>query len=101
MTYSESWESLAGRVRGLVQAGHLRSQYLMIRSDDNMILRKYLIEQCNSVVDEVNLFRSEFHSVLPTRIIRAIEQFDACAAELTKIKVTLKRRSSRSGHCWF
>ncbi len=77
MTYTDQWKALSSRIRGLMQAGQLHADYLAIQSSDNFGRGKRLREQCESVLNELRIFRDSFPHALPSAALSAINHFVA------------------------
>ena len=77
MTYTDQWKALSSRIRGLMQAGQLHAHFLAIQSSDNFGRGKRLREQCESVLNDLKIFRDHFQHALPSAALSAINQFVA------------------------
>lgn len=75
MTYLDQWTALAGRIRGLMQAGQLHAHFLNVRGSDSYGRGRHLRGQCASVLDALEAFRASFQALLPPAATTALENF--------------------------
>ncbi len=75
MTYLDQWKALAGRIRGLTQAGQLYADYLKVRSSDSFGRAKALRQQSASILTALEAFRDRFRQSFPPAALAAVENF--------------------------
>src|SRR5271168_1886744 len=75
MTYLDQWKPLASRIRGLMRAGQLNTDYLAVRSSDSFGRAKRLREQSASILTALEAFRDRFRQSLPPAALAALVDF--------------------------
>ena len=98
MTFLDQWKALAGRIRGLMQAGQLHADYLAIRSSDSFGRAKRLREQSASVLTALEAFRDRFRQSLPPEALTALENFVSQNSSL--IRSTIDSPDLREESAW-
>jgi hypothetical protein len=92
MSYTERWLALAGRIKGLQNAGELYALFQSYHQEDNYGAGKFLREQCGLVVAELEVFRTDFSQSLPSEAIARIDNFlNSRLAQAAKDAVTEQR----------
>ncbi|MFQ5953892.1 MAG: hypothetical protein ACE5JZ_02380 [Kiloniellales bacterium] len=75
MTYSDQWKALSSRICGLMRAGQLHADYLLIQSSDAYGRGKRLREQAEDVLAVIESFRDSFQHSLPPAALASIDKF--------------------------
>jgi hypothetical protein len=75
MTYVDQWKKIAGRIRGLSQAGHLHAQFLRVRSADTYGRARRLREQCEQVLGDLEVYRATYAQSLPPLGAACVDRF--------------------------
>ena len=76
MNYTDQWNALSGRIKGLIQAGTLYSQFLRVRSSDSHGSAELLRGQCESVLKDILSFRKIFEKSLPSASLSTIDKLE-------------------------
>ena len=83
VTYLDQWRALSSRIRGLIQAGSLHTQFLTVNSSDTFKRATVLQHQCSGIVDALRIFRDRFNQ-LPFAATNAIDNFLVKVAPFNK-----------------
>lgn len=75
MNFADQWKALSSRIHGLMQAGQLHAQYLVVQSSDSYGRGKHLREQSEDVLSALQSFRDQFEQLLPPAALASIDQF--------------------------
>jgi hypothetical protein len=76
MNYTDQWNALSSRIKGLIQAGILYSQFLRVRSSDSHGSAELLKRQCESVLKEIITFRETFKTSLPSTSLSTLSDIE-------------------------
>jgi len=76
MNYTDQLNALSSRIKGLIQAGMLYSQFLRVNSSDSHGSAELLRGQCENVVKEILSFRKIFEKSLPSISLSTIDAFE-------------------------
>ncbi|MFG1202908.1 hypothetical protein V5F29_11005 [Xanthobacter aminoxidans] len=95
MSWVESWIALSGLIKGLQEAGELYSRFMGYHNEDSYGAGKYLREQCETAVVELERFRQEFTKSLPNGATERIDKFLASKPAQAAKDVSGEQRSAR------
>src|SRR5207253_10342793 len=75
MTFSESWNVISARIRGLSESAHLYSQLLMGNSSGSYGVGNNIAEQCARLLGAIGEFQAAFGSLLPADASACLAEF--------------------------
>lgn len=96
MTYLDQWTALAGRIRGLMQAGQLHAHFLTVRKSDSYGRGRHLRGQCASVIDALEAFLARYQASLPPTAAAALDIFIKKNASLVRSQIDQSDLSEES-----
>ncbi len=75
MNYFDQWKAIAGRIRGLMQAGQLHAHYLAVKSSDPYGRGRGLRKQSEGVLVSLLSFRDQFQQSLSQAALNSLDKF--------------------------
>lgn len=96
MSYIETWDKIASRIKGLQRSGELYGLFQSYHQEDSYGAGRMLREQCELTIISIEGFLSDFKTVLPSEAADRLSKFIVSAPAKSAKDATSEARATRA-----